>query len=138
MKNEETLSIFSKFQKWITVTPNSQNRKRPLEKEKIKSMDKTSKIMPNWMQPKYSSSSATKAGFVSIFKLTLQGKKGKNLFMEDSLKSVFSIMDFRHNLTTKDETEHHQNKVPVQPKKFFDHDDGTRFVISKNKDMKIQ
>ena len=66
MKNEETLSIFSKFQKWITVTPNSQNRKRPLEKEKIKSMDKTSKIMPNWMQPKYSSSSVTKEGFVSL------------------------------------------------------------------------
>lgn len=49
-KKEETLSIFSRYNKWITVTPRSKNRRRPLEKMKIEKMDETSKIMPNWMQ----------------------------------------------------------------------------------------
>lgn len=52
VKNEETLSVFSRYQKWITVTPRSKNRKRPLENMKIVKMEETSKIMPNWMQIK--------------------------------------------------------------------------------------
>ena len=127
LKNEETMTIFSRFQKWITVTPKHKNRKRPLEKEKITSMEKTSKIMPNWMQPNYSSKS-NKIG---------HGKKNKVLFMEDSLKSVYSIMDYRHNVNRKEESEAFMSKVPQLPKKFFDHDDGTRFVVSKNKDVKM-
>ena len=51
-KNEETLSVFSRYNKWITVTPKTKNRRRPLEKMKIEKMDETSKIMPNWMQIK--------------------------------------------------------------------------------------
>ena len=49
-KNEETLSILSRYNKWITVTPKSKNRKMPLEKMKIVKIDETSRIMPNWMQ----------------------------------------------------------------------------------------
>jgi hypothetical protein len=52
IKNEETLSVFSRYQKWITVTPRSKNRKRPLENMKNLKMEETSKIMPNWMQIK--------------------------------------------------------------------------------------
>ncbi len=51
-KNEETLSILSRYKSWITVTPKSKNRKLPLEKMKIKHFDETSRIMPNWMQIK--------------------------------------------------------------------------------------
>lgn len=51
-KNEETLSILSRYHRWITVTPKSKNRRKPLEKMKIEKMDETSKIMPNWMQIK--------------------------------------------------------------------------------------
>jgi hypothetical protein len=50
--NEETLSIFSRYNQWITVTPKTKNRRKPLEKLKIEKMDETSKIMPNWMQIK--------------------------------------------------------------------------------------
>lgn len=49
-KNEETLCLFSRYNKWITVTPKSKNRRKPLEKMKIGKMDETSKTMPNWMQ----------------------------------------------------------------------------------------
>jgi hypothetical protein len=50
IKKDETLSVFSRFQKWITITPKSKNRKMPLEKIRTQKMDETSKKMPNWMQ----------------------------------------------------------------------------------------
>lgn len=52
MQKEDTMCILSKFQKWITVTPKSKNRKRPLENQKKDTMDQTSRIMPKWMQLK--------------------------------------------------------------------------------------
>jgi hypothetical protein len=51
-KKGDTLSVFSRFQKWITVTPKNKNRRKALEKVKITKMEETSKIMPNWMQIK--------------------------------------------------------------------------------------
>lgn len=51
-KNEETLSVFSRYQKWITVTPKNKNRRKPLEKVKKINMEETSKVVPNWMQIK--------------------------------------------------------------------------------------
>lgn len=51
-KNEETLSVLSRYKSWITVTPKSKNRRLPLEKMKIEKFDETSRIMPNWMQIK--------------------------------------------------------------------------------------
>lgn len=47
---EDTLSVFSRYNKWITVTPRSKNRKMPLEKLKVEKFEETSKIMPKWMQ----------------------------------------------------------------------------------------
>jgi hypothetical protein len=52
IKQEDTLSVFSRYQEWITVTPRSKNRKMPLEKMKVEKFDETSKIMPKWMQIK--------------------------------------------------------------------------------------
>jgi hypothetical protein len=46
------LFVFSRYQKWITVTPKNQNRKRPLENTKNVKMEETSKIVPKWMQIK--------------------------------------------------------------------------------------
>lgn len=128
MKSEETVSIISKFQSWITVTPKTKNRKRPLEKERIESMDKTSKIMPKWMQPVFSER-AKKTGF---------GKSNKDRFMENPLKSVFSIMDYRHNLITSEECKEKSKNIPPLPKKFFDFDDCTRFVPGKNIDVPLK
>jgi hypothetical protein len=49
-KNEETLFLLSRYNRWITVTPKSKNRRLPLEKMKIEKLDSTSRITPNWMQ----------------------------------------------------------------------------------------
>ena len=40
--------MFSRYKKWITVTPKHKDRRHPLENEKI-SNTKTSRIMPSWM-----------------------------------------------------------------------------------------
>ena len=48
--NDDPLSVFSRYQKWITVTPRNKNRRKPLEKIKISKMEETSKVMPKWMQ----------------------------------------------------------------------------------------
>jgi hypothetical protein len=50
IQKEDTLSVFSRYKKWITVTPRSKNRKMPLEKIKAEKTEETSKIMPKWMQ----------------------------------------------------------------------------------------
>jgi hypothetical protein len=50
IKKGDTLSVFSRYQKWITVTPKNKNRHKPLEKIKNSKKDATSKIMPSWMQ----------------------------------------------------------------------------------------
>ena len=57
--------------------------------------------------------------------------------MEESLKSVFSFMDFRHNVVTKEDSEKLMEGLLKKPKNFLYHDDGTRFVVSKNKDIKL-
>jgi len=50
IKKGDSLSVFSRYQKWITVTPKNKNRHKPLEKIKNSKKDETSKIMPSWMQ----------------------------------------------------------------------------------------
>lgn len=85
--------------------------------------------MPKWMQPEHTEKLNKKIGF---------GKNNKNPFLEKPLKSVFSIMDYRHNLRTSEEAFSHQSKVPQEPKKFFDFDDGKRFVPGKNNDVSLK
>lgn len=51
IKNKESLHVLSKFNRWITVTPNKKDRKRPLENTRITNLE-SSKIIPYWMQVK--------------------------------------------------------------------------------------
>ena len=48
-KKEETITVFSRYQDWITVTPKKEDRRKPLEKKRILKNDVTSKLMPKWM-----------------------------------------------------------------------------------------
>ena len=56
MKNEDTISIFSRYQNWITVTPKHKDRRHPLEKAKATKKEQTSRIMPKWMEIRNSQS----------------------------------------------------------------------------------
>jgi hypothetical protein len=39
-------------------------------------------------------------------------------------KSIFSIMDYRHDIRLKEEADVYSSRVSQEPKKFFDWDDG--------------
>jgi len=48
-----SLSVLSGYQGWITITPRSKNRCRPLEMERSASLDQPSKVTPYWMVSKH-------------------------------------------------------------------------------------
>ena len=50
-------------------------------------------------------------------------------------RSIFSYMDFRHNVVTKEQAEYYGSLVSQSPKKFFDWDDGKRFNPKFKKDV---
>ena len=87
--------------------------------------------MPHWMQP-------TKHDDDKIIRKTGFGRPKKNPFMENPLKSVMSILDYRHNLRTDDDYKACSKGIPEAPKKFFNHDDHKIFVPGRNLDVPIK
>ena len=148
-KNEDTINIVSKQQGWITVSPRSNDRKRPLEKMKAANMEVTSKIMPKWMEIKHKNVKRDEnLKSVEYYPIRQKCKK-LMVFVDKELnlpknkpvdynpnKSIFSIIDFRHNVVTKKEHEFYDKKVSQLPKKFFDWDDGTVFDPKYKRDVK--
>jgi len=57
--------------------------------------------------------------------------------MEPPLKSVFSIMDYRHNIPSYSEAMKYQIGISQEPKKFFNFDDNKVFVPGKNLDIPL-
>lgn len=49
-------------------------------------------------------------------------------------KSIFSLGDFRHNLTMKDDTDFYSGLVSQKPKQFLAWDDGKKFDPKYKKD----
>ena len=148
-KNEDTVNIFSKHQGWITVSPKTNDRKRPLEKMKAANMEVTSKIMPKWMEIKHKNEKIIE-NLKSIEYYPIRQKcKKLMVFVDKELnppknkpldfdpnKSIFSYIDFRNNVVTKEEHEYYDKKVSQLPKKFFDWDDGTVFNPKYKRDVK--
>lgn len=142
VKNEDTISVFSRYQNWITVTPKHKDRRHPLEKAKATKKEQTSRIMPKWMEIRNSQSTRlpenlksveyypekqkAKKMMVWVDKDLNEKKKSKPVI--DESRSIFAIGDFRHNLLTKEQARFYDTKVSQKPKKFFDWDDGKRFA----------
>jgi hypothetical protein len=143
-KTEDTLNVFSRYQKWITVTPRSKNRKYPLEKQKKSNMEETSKTMPKWMQIKHGSrniqmdpmKTAEYQSYKTGKKYMVLVDKNENLNHPQTTrnlnnikenKSVFSLGDFRHNLPYIQDANQYMEKVSQKPKEFFHWNDGTTF-----------
>ena len=47
---QKMMQIISKSQGWITVTPRGQNRKKPIEKQRLGKASKVNQLSPVWMQ----------------------------------------------------------------------------------------
>ena len=148
-KNEDTINIISKHQSWITVSPRTKDRKRPLEKMKAENMEVTSKIMPKWMEIIHKNEkNVENLKSVEYYPIRQKCKKlmvfvDKELnFPKDKLteynpnKSVFSYLDFRNNVVTKKEHEFYDKKVNRMPKRLLEWDDGTVFDPKYKRDVK--
>lgn len=122
-----TITVLSKNKNWITINAKTKDRSHPLETEKVK-QGETSKIIPEWMQPRYFKN-ISKDILVSRAYRDPDGKNKVILVDRDNEKnkSVFSIMDYRHNVCFDPEYKQYQNNVMMKPKKFFDWDDGFPF-----------
>lgn len=149
-RNEDTMRVLSKHQNWITINTKSRNRNKPLERMKIENMEKTSKIMPKWMETKFSKSQGKgKENFKLIEYYPIKQKCKKQMAYVDKVlnppknkhfdyfgeRSVFSYGDFRHNVLTEKERKFCDGTVSNLPKKFFDWDDGKTFNPKYKKDI---
>jgi len=132
LKNDGTVFVLSKFQNWITVTPELRNRNQPLEKARVK-LDHESKIMPQWMQIQ-----ATKPvdPFMKLnmvnhnHKVTLLVEKSQN-----ENKSVFASGDYRHNVFTKEEAKENSRYAKIEEKRYFNWDDQLIFDQKRKRDF---
>ena len=147
--NEDTINIISKHQSWITVSPRTKDRKRPLEKMKAENMEVTSKIMPKWMEIIHKNEKNEENLKSVEYEPIKQKCKKLMLFVDKELnfpkdklteynpnKSVFSFLDFRHNVVTKKEYEIYNKKVSQEPKRLLEWDDGTVFDPKYKRDVK--
>lgn len=137
LEKQETITLLSKTKNWITVTPKHKNRRKPLESIKVKNVE-GSKILPEWMQPKYhqqiSPDFLTHKSYTSIRNgLTTLQLVDKDNGSKINNKSIFSIGDFRHNVSFKDDMIKYQEGISEKPKRFFDWDDGKRYNPKKAK-----
>ena len=137
LEKEETITLLSKTKNWITVTPKHKNRRKPLESIKVKNVE-GSKILPEWLQPKYhqplSPDCLTHKSYTSIRNgLTTLQLVDKDNGSNRNNKSIFSIGDFRHNVSFKDDMIKYQEGISEKPKRFFDWDDVKRYDPKKAK-----
>ena len=148
-KNEDVLNIFSRQQKWITVSTKTKSRKYPLEKVNSTLEKNHNFLVPKWMIIKHDNIPKDDLKSVEFNPFCSKNKKtyvlvDKNLNMNkkqimknngvDESRSIFSFQDFRHNVVTKKEREFYDSKVSQEPKKFFCWDDGTKFNPKLKKD----
>lgn len=150
INKEDTIKVFSRYQNWITVTPKKQDRRKALERVKILKKDVTSKLMPKWMEIKNKENKIEQDKYKLVeYNYPLRQKATKMMIYVDKdinpkrlkpikyypNKSIFNIGDFRHNVSTKEETQLYGSQVSQLPKKFFDWDDGTKFNPKYKKDI---
>ena len=49
VKNKDTMTVVSKINGWITVDPDTMNRREAYEKWRLSNIRKTSMMAPTWM-----------------------------------------------------------------------------------------
>ena len=103
-----TMTIISRNQGWITVTPKHKNRKKPVEKYGVSGdAAKTSKLTPNWMQCQFPKNKSDFMQSVVPSTTNLRAEQ-KRTFLVDKTqpeKSIWSIGAVRHNVHTSEQAQ---------------------------------
>lgn len=124
-----TLTLLSRINGWITVTPKAKNRSKRLGRSspfdvngKGANLRSVSDLAPAWMQTQ-SSQPTDMPRFRRLpgFSALRQGQK--QTFLVDSeqpIKSQYSLGDFRHNVRTKEEAERYMALAEPRPKQLLE------------------
>jgi hypothetical protein len=101
IESKQTLSVISRINGWLTVDPESMNRKDAFEKRKTSNVRKTSMMSPLWMQCEAKRDEER----FNMFKVV--STNGSNMRIEqnrvilndkqDLQKSIFNIGSLRYN-----------------------------------------
>lgn len=109
-----TMTIVSRNQGWITVTPKNKNRKKPVEKYGV-SGDATisSKLTPNWMQCQYpkNKDDFMKRAVPNTTNLRAEANRTYLVDKDQPAKSIWSIGDVRHNVPTAEQAQEFNNQA---------------------------
>ena len=149
IKKQDTITVFSKNQNWLTVTPRKRDRRKAFEKKRVLDMEVTSKLMPRWMEIKtdipkrpdlfksieynYPVKQRAKKMMAFVDK-DLNLNKIKTLDYNPA-RSIFNLNDFRNNVSTSYEAKIYGEKVSQKPRRFFEWDDGKKFNPKYKKDI---
>ena len=109
-----TMTIVSRNQGWITVTPKNKNRKKPVEKFGVAGdAAKTSKLTPNWMQCQYPKNKTDFMQSAVPNTTNLRAEKNRTYLVDKQQpqKSIFSIGDVRHNVETSEQAQEFNNQA---------------------------
>lgn len=97
------MTVISKINGWITVDPETMNRREAFEKRRLSNIRKTSMMAPTWMQCEQKRDEER----MKLFKVV--STNGKNMRIEknrvilsdkeDLPKSVFNTGSIRHNMS---------------------------------------
>lgn len=101
------VTIVSKNQGWITVTPRSMNRRKPFERGgNANDNTKTSILTPSWMQIPVPEGTAPKGDPLHATTFGILKKEANRTFLAEKdqpKKSVFSLGGMRHNVPFADQ-----------------------------------
>jgi hypothetical protein len=112
-----TMTIVSRNQGWITVTPKNKNRKKPVEKFGV-SGDATvsSKLTPNWMQCDYPKNKTDfmERAVPSTTNLRAEANRTYLVDKQQPKKSIWNLGDVRHNVPTAEQAAEFNNQAQSQ------------------------
>lgn len=138
LQKNDSMTVLSKNKKWITINTNTFDRLHPYENMKVKKGE-SCKILPEWMKSKYSSPLTKDMMMGANYKNTFTGHTSRILVDKSNKtpnnnKSIFSFMDYRHNVLFENEYKQYQRNISNEPKKFFDWDDNKIYDPKKKRD----
>ena len=119
------VTIVSKNQGWITVTPRSMNRRKPLERSgNSNDNTKTSILTPSWMQIPIPLNSIPKNPLHPTTFGCLRKENNRTYLAENDQpqKSIFSLGAFRHNVAFADQAAEGQSspRLAMKPTNMFE------------------
>lgn len=109
-----TMTIISRNQGWITVTPKHKNRQKPVEKFGVSGdAAKCNVLSPQWMQSQHPKNKTDQMQRQVPSTTNLRNESFRTFLMdrEQPGKSVFSYGDMRHNVHSEEDVKKFNNQA---------------------------